>query len=194
MAITPQNRTSPASERFGASSDTEKSASETVKSAVSGLADATSKTASELSSAASKTASDISSAASKTASDLSSAAAKTGSAIADQATGLVEGAAEAVKSQANTIKSSGADAVSGLASSARDFATGIDNQSPHLAELVRSAADGADSLSHKIRDQDFAELLNSVTGFARKRPMLAVGFGVLAGFVLSRLLRSNTNT
>ena len=169
MTNTSHGGTFHTSERNGpSSSDSEKSASETIKSAVSGLADT----------------------ASKTASDLTSAASKTGSAVAEQATGLVAGATEVLKTQASSIKSSGADAVSGLASSARDLATNIENQSPQIAGLVRSAADGADTLSHQLRDQDFAELLNSMTNFARKRPAIAVGVGVLAGFVLSRMLRS----
>ena len=72
----------------------------------------------------------------------------------------------------------------------RGIADGIEEQAPQIAGVVRSAADGADNLSRQIRDQDFVELFDAALSFTRRRPAVAVGIGVFAGFLLSHLLNS----
>jgi uncharacterized phage infection (PIP) family protein YhgE len=99
------------------------------------------------------------------------------------------GAGDAIANQAAGAKRVGADAVAGLASGVRGVADSIDEQSPRVAGMVRSAADGADTLSKQIREGDFNELVTAITDFTRRRPGIALAIGVIAGIAITRLLR-----
>ena len=103
------------------------------------------------------------------------------------------GAGAAISNQAAGAKRVGADAVAGFASGVRGVADSIDEQSPRVAGMVRTAADGADTLSKQIREGDFNDLVTAVTDFTRRRPGIALALGVIAGIAITRLLRVSNN-
>ncbi len=59
-----------------------------------------------------------------------------------------------------------------------------------MASAVRTVADRVEGISNDIRDSSLNDLMGSVAGFARERPIAFFGCGVLAGLVVARLLNS----
>ena len=97
--------------------------------------------------------------------------------------------ADTLRDGAEAQKNAGADAVSGLARSAREAAGRLDETSPQIAGLVRQSADTVERVSSSIRSQSIGELMDSTSAFAARQPVAFFGVGILAGLVLSRLLR-----
>jgi len=155
------------------------------------LANGFRKDAAELAGKATAAASQFSDKAASAASAFSDRAGKTVDDAREQVGRYAAGAASSVSENASTAKAGAADAVANLARGAREVADGIEDQSPQVAGVVRTAADGVERLSGQIRDRDIGDLINAVTDFTRRRPAVALGCGVLAGIVLTRLLRGS---
>lgn len=103
-------------------------------------------------------------------------------------------ATEALDQFSNSVnghKSAGVEAIASVARSAREAASGFEAQSPEVARLVRKAADHVERVSTSLQEQNLGDLARSMTEFAQARPKLFIGGGILAGFVLARLLFHN---
>lgn len=109
----------------------------------------------------------------------------------DAAGKLAGEAAHGFADAVETHKTASAEAIASVARSARDAAAGFEKQSPQVARLVRSAADSVERVSVDLRDQSLNDMVKSVADFAQRQPKLFFGFGIAAGFLLSRLLRSS---
>ncbi len=88
-------------------------------------------------------------------------------------------------------KVAGADQVAGVAKAAQAAAGDLQQTSPQLAKLVRAAAESVDHVADDIRSSDLADLLGSLSDFGRRRPVAFFGGAVLAGFLLTRFLKSD---
>jgi len=128
--------------------------------------------------------------AAETASHLKNAAASVSSDAKDYAGSVAADAAGAFKEAVESNKTAGADAIANIAHSVKDAADGIEKQAPQVASMVRSAAEGVERISTDIRDRNVGELLDSVTKFAQRQPAAFFGVGILAGVVLTRIMRS----
>ena len=91
-------------------------------------------------------------------------------------------------------KVAGADQVAGVAKAAQAAAGDLQQTSPQLAKLVRAAAESVDHVADDIRASDLAELLGSLSDFGRRRPVAFFGGAVLAGFLLTRFLKSDASS
>ncbi|MDQ0390324.1 hypothetical protein [Labrys monachus] len=120
--------------------------------------------------------------------DLASTAAEEGKTYARTAASDASGA---FKDAVESNKTAGAQAVADLARSAKNAADEMEGQSPQIAKIVRSTAEGVERISTDIRDRSVGQLLDSVTDFAKRQPAAFFGCGILAGVVLSRLMRSS---
>jgi uncharacterized protein YbjQ (UPF0145 family) len=120
--------------------------------------------------------------------NLASTAAQEGKAYAGA---VASDASSAFKDAVETNKTAGADAVVNLARSAKDAADGIEGTSPQIAKIVRNTADSVEKISTDIRDSSVGELVDAVTDFAKRRPAAFFGCGIVAGIVLSRLMRAS---
>lgn len=129
--------------------------------------------------------------AAETASHLKSAAASVSGDAKDYAGSVASEAAGAFKEAVESNKIAGADAIANIAHSVKDAADGIEKQSPQVASMVRSAAEGVERISSDIRDRNIGELFDSVTKFAQRQPAAFFGIGMLAGVVLTRIMRSS---
>ena len=118
-----------------------------------------------------------------------SAASDFASGAASSASRLTEDVVSNLREGAEAQKNAGADAVTGLARSAREAAGRIEETSPQIAGLVRQSADTVERVSSSIRSQSLGELMESTSAFAAKQPAAFFGIGILAGLVLSRLMR-----
>ena len=133
----------------------------------------------------------LKSSAAETVTNLKDAAASVSTDAKDYAGSMASDAAGAFKEAVESNKTAGADAIVNIAHSVKEAADGIEKQSPQVAGMVRSAAEGVERISTDIRDRNVGELFDSVTKFAQRQPAAFFGVGILAGVVLTRLMRSS---
>lgn len=82
--------------------------------------------------------------------------------------------------------------VDGYACALKEAARSLhDQQQDSVAHYVERAADGLDHLAHNLREQDFGNMVNRFSDFARRQPGVFLGSAVAAGFLLSRFLKSS---
>jgi hypothetical protein len=123
--------------------------------------------------------------------------ANTGNAVANAAGDIGESAAnaaETVRDKASEFaergKEAGAGRMEGFARAARRAADDLQEDSPQIAGYVRQAADGLQQASSSVRGRSVGEIMDMVEDFARRQPTAYFGGAVLAGFVLSRFVKS----
>jgi hypothetical protein len=61
-----------------------------------------------------------------------------------------------------------------------------------FAEYAHSAADVISDLQQTLRDKPVAELLEDGRDVVRRRPGIAIGVAVAAGFIAARILKSGS--
>jgi len=106
----------------------------------------------------------------------------------DFASATAEKITESLKAGAETQKNAGAEAIASFARSAREAAKDLDEASPQIARLMRSAADSVERVGDDLRGKSLSDLAASLDRFAAERPMIFLGCGVLAGIAIGRLL------
>ena len=100
--------------------------------------------------------------------------------------------AQEMRSFAEEQKSSGADNVQRLGRAVHGAAEQLGRELPLAAGYIHSAADRLQSASSALRDRSVEDLAASFTDFARRQPGAAFVGSVLAGFALSRFLKSSS--
>ncbi len=83
----------------------------------------------------------------------------------------------------------GADTVAAVGRSAETLATSLQDQSPAVAEYVRSTGKRIDRLADDLRDKSAGELLNIATEFGKKQPLILLAGAAVVGFALSRVVK-----
>ena len=111
-----------------------------------------------------------------------------------EARGVVSNMANEAKNKISEIvdqqKTAGADRLASLSRAAQHAAGDLDEQNPQVAKLVRDAASSVDKFAGDLRSSSLSDVVESVTGFARKQPVAFFAASVLAGFVLARFVKS----
>jgi hypothetical protein len=115
-----------------------------------------------------------------------------GQAVGDQAMAFVSDLGEQVSKKVDDQKFRGVEAIRALAGAADTAAQQLEQQSPQVAGYVRDAAERVRGLSRTIEERDFHELLRSATNAAKSNPVTFFAGAVLAGFALSRFLKSSS--
>ena len=82
---------------------------------------------------------------------------------------------------------SGAEAVSALGKTAATLAGSLQDQSPAVAEYVRSTGKHIDRLADDLRDKSAGELLTMATDFGKRQPL-----ALLAGSAIASPLRASS--
>jgi uncharacterized phage infection (PIP) family protein YhgE len=111
----------------------------------------------------------------------------------DRATEAAETVREKAEELAEDGKAAGADQIEGFARAARTAADDLDKQSPHIAGYVRQAADGIEQAANSVRNRSVGEFVEMMGSFARTQPTAFFGSAVLAGFVMSRFVKSRAD-
>jgi hypothetical protein len=104
---------------------------------------------------------------------------------------VLEPAKEKALQMAEQQKAAGADRVQGLARAINSAADQLNQDMPEAANYIRNAAQGLERASNAVRDQSMEDLAGVVRDFARKDPAAFIGGSILAGFMLSRFLKSS---
>jgi hypothetical protein len=105
---------------------------------------------------------------------------------------LAKRASETGFQQLDQRRGQAADAVDHIAQNIRKVSQDLEMQQPAIASVVDTAADQAERLAGYLRRTDARQMLDSVQGYARRRPLLFVGGAFLAGLAASRLMKSAT--
>ena len=134
---------------------------------------------------------DVAQAAKDQAGNLKDHAAKVVKDAKQQASEVVESVKEKALGIADAQKSAGADQIDGVARAIHSAADSFKEQMPGAASYIHEAASGVEKFSSSVRNRSVDELVSSVTTFARTQPTAFFGATVLAGFALSRFLKSS---
>jgi hypothetical protein len=117
------------------------------------------------------------------------------SATEDGKTAL-DAASVTVKERARTVaeqqKKTGADQIGGVARAIHGAANEIEQEMPHAAGFIHDAAAKLEGAADSLREHSVDDLIRSLNNFARSQPAAFFGGAVLAGFALSRFLKSSS--
>lgn len=94
---------------------------------------------------------------------------------------------------ADQQKRAGADQVEAVAKAVHGAAEQLEQQMPNAAELVHAAASRLEQGAGALRERNVRELMSTVNDFGHKEPLALFGSAVLAGFAISRFLKSSAN-
>lgn len=104
--------------------------------------------------------------------------------------GVVETARKATAEQAEAAKETAAEHASEQAERMRDAADSFDADSFAHAATGR-LADGLGEAARSIRDSDLSHVVEDVSDFARRQPLLFFGGAALLGFAAGRMLKAS---
>lgn len=127
-------------------------------------------------------------------SKIADVAQQAGSQAKQTASALASEANQKAKGFLNQQVASGAELVGHVADSARCAADNLDQSAPHLAELVRGAAEKVEEFSRDMRGQTAEDLMRTASDFTRRQPALVFGLASLAGFMLFRVLKAGPSS
>jgi hypothetical protein len=88
-------------------------------------------------------------------------------------------------------KKMSAKQVRGIAEAAHVAARELEARMPMAASLVHSTADRLDGAAVALRERSIGQLLDDIGAFARREPVLFFGGALVAGFALSRFVKSS---
>jgi uncharacterized phage infection (PIP) family protein YhgE len=113
--------------------------------------------------------------------------------VGDRVTEAAETVRDKAEGLAEEGKAAGADQIKGFARAARTAAADLEQQSPEIAGYVRQAADGIEQAASSVRNRSVGEFVEMMASFARTQPTAFFGSTVLAGFVMSRFVKSRAD-
>ncbi|XSC44560.1 hypothetical protein ACF1BQ_044925 [Bradyrhizobium sp. RDT10] len=105
--------------------------------------------------------------------------------------GAVGGVKEGIADAADEAKSKGVDQMAGVTRAVHGAADELSHELPLAAGYIHSVADKLESASSALRERSVEDLVSSFNNFARRQPAAAFAGSVLAGFALSRFLKSS---
>ena len=115
--------------------------------------------------------------------------------LAGAAGTIKERAAEALRNTASDFaeagKAQGAERIDRLGRAVHGAADEIGKEIPQAADYVHVAADGLENAASHLRSRSVEDLIGAFNRFARQQPVAAFAGAVLAGFVVSRFLKSS---
>lgn len=119
-------------------------------------------------------------------------AGKAASAASDQVKGYAKDMAHEAGDYAEHAKATAADEVKGVSSALRTAAEELRSGSPQERAFSQIAAGLADA-SDAMRDKDLGEMAQSLTGFAKRNPLVFLGGAALVGFAATRFASASAH-
>jgi hypothetical protein len=90
-------------------------------------------------------------------------------------------------------KQTGANQVDQVAQAVHGAADELQQQMPKAAEFVHAAASRLEEGAGALRDRSLRDLMGTFNDLGRKEPLAVFGGAVLAGFAISRFLKSSAD-
>jgi uncharacterized phage infection (PIP) family protein YhgE len=114
--------------------------------------------------------------------------------VTDKARSDIAQAAETAKAEARRIasqqKEAGADRLGEVAGAVHGAARSLEAGMPQMASYVHDAAVRLEDAARTLRTRNVDDLMGEISRFARTQPALFFGGAMLAGFALTRFLKS----
>jgi hypothetical protein len=114
--------------------------------------------------------------------------------VTDKAKSDIAQAAETAKAEARRIasqqKEAGADRLGEVAGAVHGAARSLEAGMPQMASYVHDAAVRLEDAARTLRTRNVDDLMGEISRFARSQPALFFGGAMLAGFALTRFLKS----
>lgn len=104
---------------------------------------------------------------------------------------MASSTADQIQDHAREQQRSGAEFIGRLAGNIREAARAFESDVPIAARGINSAADYVEDAAEQIRNGSFRDLVDGVTGFAKRQPAAFLGISVLAGFAAIRFLKAS---
>jgi len=118
-----------------------------------------------------------------------------GGLLGDTAEAIKERAAEALRGTAADFaeagKATGAERIGRLGRAVHGAANEIGKELPQAGEYVHTAGETLENAAAHLRDHSVEDLFEAFNRFARRQPVAAFAGAILAGFVLSRFIKSS---
>ena len=111
--------------------------------------------------------------------------------VQDELKGMASGVRDEISEAADEAKAKGIDHVAGVGRAVHGAADELGRELPQAAGYIHSVADRLESASSALRERSVEDLASSFNNFARRQPAAAFAGSVLAGFALSRFLKSS---
>ncbi|MDR4307472.1 hypothetical protein IHQ68_12675 [Chelatococcus sambhunathii] len=115
------------------------------------------------------------------------------SGVGQQARQFADDVKQAAESSAEAGKDRGAERLKDVAATVDRVADQVAEEAPAMADWVRKAASEIDGVSRSLKDKSVGELLTMGKDFARREPAAFIAASAVAGFALSRLLKSTSS-
>jgi hypothetical protein len=114
--------------------------------------------------------------------------------LTDKAKSDIAEAAETAKAEARRLasqqKEAGADRLGEVAGAVHGAARSLEAGMPQMASYVHDAAVRLEDAARTLRTRNVDDLMGEISRFARSQPALFFGGAMLAGFALTRFLKS----
>jgi hypothetical protein len=111
--------------------------------------------------------------------------------VQDELKGVASGVKDEIVETADEAKAKGVDQMAGVSRAVHGAADELSRELPQAAGYIHSVADKLESTSSALRERSVEDLVSSFSSFARRQPAAAFAGSVLAGFALSRFLKSS---
>ena len=110
---------------------------------------------------------------------------------------LTDGVADTVsraEDAAERQKNAGAEQVDQMAKAVHGAAEELGKQMPQAAELVHAAALRLEQGAAALRERNLRDLMGTLNDMGRKQPLALFGGALVAGFAMSRFLKSSSDS
>ena len=111
--------------------------------------------------------------------------------VQDDLKGVARGVKDDMVETADEAKTKGVDQMGGVSRAVHGAADQLGRELPQAAGYIHSVADKLESASSTLRERSTEDLVSDFNSFARRQPAAAFAGSVLAGFALSRFLKSS---
>lgn len=101
--------------------------------------------------------------------------------------------ADQARHLAEEQKGRGAERLNGVARAVHSAASEFERDLPQAAGYIHEAASQIERASTAVREKSIEDIVAAIDDFARRQPVAFFGGSVLAGFVLSRFLKSSAS-
>ena len=109
---------------------------------------------------------------------------------------LKDRAAEALRNTAADFaeagKQQGAERIDRLGRAVHGAADELGKEIPQAADYVHTAAESLETAAEHLRNRSVDDLVGTFNRFARQQPVAAFAGAILAGFVVSRFIKSSS--
>ncbi len=115
--------------------------------------------------------------------------------LGDKAKSNIAKAAESARTEARRFahqrKDVGAEKLGGVADAVHGAARSLEAEMPQTASYIHEAAVRIEDAARAMRHRSVDELMSGISSFARTQPAVFFGGAMLAGFALTRFLKSS---